>query len=716
MSAKNILVIAEKPSVGMSLAAVLGARDRKDGYVEGNGYTVSWCVGHLVGLADAYEYNEQYGKWRREDLPIIPGDIAEQTSDPDPWKFVIFKDKEKQFSILRGLMNRKDVDSLICATDSGREGELIFRFVYNMAACNKPFARLWISSMEESAIKEGFANMKPGSAYDPLYHSAICRAKADWLIGINATRLFSTLYNKTLNVGRVQTPTLAMLAERQNKISGFVKEKYHRVQLDMYTGEGRGGLIFAKSENITDPQEATNIQTACHHQQAVCTSLTKEQKTISPPKLFDLTALQRDANRLFGFTAQETLNAAQKLYEAKYITYPRTDSKYITSDMAAGIPALAQTAANFLGMGEEETGELVPVNAGLIVNDSKVSDHHGIIPTTQLGRADMLRLNDTEREIIALIACRIVCAVGEKHIYEAVTAIFDCVSYSFTAKGRVTIADGWRAYTHCRDTEDTESDHNGEEFHPITEGQIFNKADAMVTEHYTQPPRPYTEADLLSAMENAGAKDTTNEAERRGLGTPATRAAVIEKLVNGGFITRKGRQLIPTPDGENLIKILPDPLKSPELTAQWENALTLIAKGEADPDSFMRDIETMARLMVTDNAAPAEEYKTLFATPREAIGQCPRCAGDVLESKKNFHCENRECLFVMWKADRFFTSRKKELTKPIAAELLKSGKAKMTGLFSEKKNKNFDAVILLADTGGKYVNYRFDFSGQKTTA
>ena len=705
MSAKNILVIAEKPSVGMSLAAVLGARDRKDGYVEGNGYIVSWCVGHLVGLADAYEYNEQYGKWRREDLPIIPNDIAEQTSDPDPWKFVIFKDKEKQFNILRGLMNRKDVDSLICATDSGREGELIFRFVYHMAACNKPFARLWISSMEESAIKAGFANMKPGSAYDPLYHSAICRAKADWLIGINATRLFSTLYNRTLNVGRVQTPTLAMLAERQSKISGFVKEKYHRVRLDM-----GGGVLSAQSDIIKDPQEAANIQTACHNRQAVCTSLTKEQKTISPPTLFDLTALQREANRFYGYTAQQTLNAAQKLYEAKLITYPRTDSRYITSDMAAGIPTLAQNAANFLGMGEEEIGELVPVNAMQIVNDSKVSDHHGIIITANVGKVDLPQLNDTEREIIALIAYRLVCAVGEKHIYEAITATFDCNGHSFTAKGRVTIAGGWKTNARREDTEDSD---NGGTLPPITERQTFDNTAAAVTEYYTQPPKPYSEADLLLAMENAGAKDTTNEAERRGLGTPATRAAVIEKLVNGGFITRKGRQLIPTADGENLIKILPDPLKSPELTAQWENTLTLIAKGEADPDSFMRDIETMARALVEGNATPAEEYKSLFATPREAVGVCPRCKNNVLESKKNFHCENRECLFVMWKQDRFFTSRKKELTKAVAAELLKSGKAKMTGLYSEKKNKNFDAVILLADTGGKYVNYRFDFSGQQ---
>ena len=691
-----ILVIAEKPSVGMSLAAVLGAKDRKDGYIEGNGYIVSWCVGHLVGLADAYEYNEQYGKWRREDLPIIP----------DDWKYVVFNGKDKQFNILRGLMNRKDVASLVCATDAGREGELIFRFVYNMAKCNKPFTRLWISSMEESAIKAGFANMKDGTEYDPLYYSAICRAKADWIIGINATRLFSTLYNKTLNVGRVQTPTLAMLAERQQKISSFVKDKYHRVKLDM-----DGGTVTAQSETITDPQEATTIQTACHNQQAVCISITKEQKTVSPPKLFDLAALQRDSNRMFGYTAQQTLDAAQKLYELKLITYPRTDSRYITSDMAANIPALAQNAAEFVGFGIGEIGEPVPVNAGQIVNDAKVSDHHAIIPTANVGKITIPNITDIERDIIALIALRLVYAVGDKHIYEAITAVFDCGGYSFTAKGRVTIAEGWKENSHVRDKDDNDPDSGT--LPPISEGQTFNNVAATVTEHYTQPPPSFTEATLLSAMENAGAKETTGEAERRGLGTPATRAAVIEKLVNGGFIARKGRQLIPTPDGENLIKILPDPLKSPELTADWENALTLIAKGEADPDSFMRDIEEMARALVEGNDTPAEEYKTLFGTPKEAIGICPRCKNNVLESKKNFHCENRDCLFVMWKADRFFTSRKKEITKSTATELLKNGKVAVKGLYSEKKDKTYDAVVLLADTGGKYVNYRLDFPATK---
>ena len=696
----SVLVIAEKPSVGMSLAAVLGARERKDGYTEGGGYIVSWCVGHLVGLADAYEYNEQYGKWRREDLPIVP----------DVWKYVIFDGKKKQYNTLRGLMNRPDVEHLVCATDAGREGELIFRFVYQMAGCKKPFTRLWISSMEESAIKAGFASLKDGHEYDPLFYSALCRAKADWLIGINATRLFSTLYGKTLNVGRVQTPTLAMLTERSAKISGFLKEKYHIVRLDLDTG---GGMIAAQGEHIKSIENAKAIQTACHGRQAVCVSLTKEQKTVSPPKLFDLTALQREANRLFGYTAQQTLNAAQKLYESKLLTYPRTDSRYLTSDMAAGLPALAATAAAFIGAGASV------VNTGQVINDAKVSDHHAIIPTAELGKADVSRLPEAERYLLNLVSIRLVCAVGEKHIYEAVTAAIDCNGHSFTAKGKTTIADGWKTVdAHFRNAlklKDPDADSDGGVLPPIAEGQTFENAAATVTEHYTQPPKPFTEDTLLAAMETAGAEDVSDEAEWRGLGTPATRAAVIEKLVSGGFVARKGKQLIPTPDGKNLIKLLPAALKSPALTAKWENALTLIAKGETRPDGFMRGIEDMARSLVTENAAPHEEYKSLFAA-REAVGLCPRCGGNVLESKKNFHCENRDCQFVMWKTDRFFASRKKELTRATAAELLKTGKAAVKGMYSEKKAKTFDAVVLLADTGGKYVNYRFEINEKRPGA
>jgi len=689
------LVIAEKPSVGMSLAAVLGAKERKDGYVQGGGYIVSWCVGHLVGLADAGSYDERYTKWKREDLPILP----------DEWKYALAPDKKKQFDTLRELMNRPDVESLVCATDAGREGELIFRFVYQMAGCKKPFSRLWISSMEESAIKEGFDNLKDGREYDNLYQSALCRAKADWLIGINATRLFSILYGRTLNVGRVQTPTLAMLTERGGKISGFVKEKYHIVRLDV-------GGIAAQSEHIKDPQEAENIRAAADKKAAVCVSVTKEQKAVSPPKLFDLTALQREANRLFGYTAKQTLDLAQTLYEKKLLTYPRTDSRFLTSDMEKTVPDILTLAADALPFMKKA----VPLScdAAAVINDAKVSDHHAIIPTATLKGFDLSVLPETERNILTLVAVRLICAVQEKHVYEAVTATLECGGHTFTARGRTVISDGWKAVDSLFKNalklkdEDADTDNDGGALPPISEGQTFENAAASIAEHFTQPPKPYTEDTILSAMENAGAEDTTDEAERKGLGTPATRAAILEKLVSSGFAKRRAKQLIPTKDGLNLIAVLPDALISPKLTAEWENALTDIAKGKASPEDFMRGITDMTRGLTENYTEVSGDAKNLFRQPKEAIGICPRCGGNVVEGKLNFYCENRDCLFTMWKNDRFFESRKKALTKQIAAELLKNGKAKVKDMYSEKADKSFDAVILLADTGGKYVNYRFE--------
>ena len=689
------LIIAEKPSVAASIAAVMGADKKKSGYIEGGGYLVSWCVGHLVELADAAAYDERYAKWRREDLPIMP----------DEWQYALSSGKEKQFDTLRELMKRPDVESLVCATDAGREGELIFRFVYHMADCKKPFTRLWISSMEESAIREGFQNLKDGREYDNLYHSALCRAKADWLIGINATRLFSVLYQKTLNVGRVQTPTLAMLTERGAKISGFQKEKYHIVHI-------APGDFDASSERIPGAEDAQAMQAACHNGQAVCVSVKQEQKTQNPPKLFDLTALKREANRLFGYTAKQTLDLAQTLYEKKLLTYPRTDSRFLTSDMLKTIPVIVNHAALSVGFVRGNVG--IPIDyIGNVINDAKVSDHHAIIPTMTISGFDTSTLPETERNLLNLVCTRLVCSIKEKHVFEAVTVVFECAGHSFTAKGKTVIAEGWKAvdrlFRNALKLKD--QGENGEDekaLPPITEGQTFENVTATVTEHYTQPPKPYTEDTILSAMENAGAEDVTEDAERRGLGTPATRAAVLEKLVSCGFVQRKGKQLLPTNDGINLVAVLPDALTSPKLTVEWENALTLIAKGQASPDDFMRGIEEMARGLTQDNAAPLQDKAGLFKPEREAVGVCPRCGGAVYEGKKNFYCGNRDCSFTMWKNDRFFESRKKALTKQITAELLKNGKAKVKGLYSEKAGKTFDAVVLLADTGGKYVNYRFE--------
>ena len=686
------LVIAEKPSVARSIAGVIEATEKHDGYLEGNGYLVSWCIGHLVSFADAGRYDERFKKWRYEDLPILP----------EPWQYIIPDDKKQQFDILRELMQRPDVTGLVCATDAGREGELIFRFVYQMAGCEKPFERLWISSMEDSAIKDGFAHLKPGRDYDPLYQSALCRAKADWLIGINATRLFSVLYHKTLTVGRVQTPTLKMLVDRDAKIDHFQKEKYHIVHI-------AAGGADAVSNRFSDAAEANTVKTACAGAQAVCASVTREKKTEQPPKLYDLTTLQREANRLFGFTAKQTLDYAQTLYEKKLLTYPRTDSQYLTDDMLPTAESLVS------GLWDK-----VPFAKGLnlspqfdrILNSKKVSDHHAIIPTAEFAKQGFDALAESERKLLSLICCKLLCAVAGPHIYEAVTATFTCAGKEFTAKGKTVLSPGWKEIDRrFRSSLKTDSDEEAEavrELPELCEGQTFADVAASVTEHFTTPPKPYTEDTLLSAMERAGAEDMPEDAERKGLGTPATRAAILEKLVQMGFVQRKGRQLIPTKDGINLAVVLPDALTSPQLTAEWESRLTEIAKGQADPDEFMDGIEAQARELVKTYSCISEEKQKLFQAERVVIGTCPRCGEAVYEGKKNYYCGNRACQFVMWKNDRFFEERKKVFTPKIAAALLKNGKVKVKGLYSVKTGKTYDGTVLLADTGGKYVNYRIE--------
>ena len=686
------LVIAEKPSVARSIAGVIGATEKHDGYLQGNGYLVSWCIGHLVSFADAGRYDERFKKWRYEDLPILP----------ETWQYIIPDEKKQQFNILHSLMERPDVTGLVCATDAGREGELIFRFVYQMAGCEKPFKRLWISSMEDSAIKDGFAHLKPGTDYDPLYQSALCRAKADWLVGINATRLFSVLYHKTLTVGRVQTPTLNLLVERDAKITNFKKEKYHIVHI------GVGGAD-AISSRFSDAAEANTVKAACAGAQAVCVSVTREKKTEQPPKLYDLTTLQREANRLFGFTAKQTLDYAQTLYEKKLLTYPRTDSQYLTDDM---LP-VAESLVSGLW-------ELVPFAKGLnispqfdrILNSKKVSDHHAIIPTAEFVKQGFDGLAESDRKLLSLICCKVLCAVAGPYVYEAVTATFTCAGKEFTAKGRTVLSPGWKEINRrFRSSLKTDSDEDAEavrELPELKEGQTFADVAASVTEHFTTPPKPYTEDTLLSAMERAGAEDMPEDAERQGLGTPATRASILEKLVQMGFVERKGKQLLPTKDGHNLVCVLPDVLTSPQLTAEWETKLTAIAKGEADPEGFMAGIEEMTRSLISRYSQISEDAQKLFQAERVVIGKCPRCGEAVYEGKKNYYCGNRACQFVMWKNDRFFEERRKAFTPKIAAALLKDGKAKVKGLYSMKTGKTYDGTVLLADTGGKYVNYRVE--------
>ena len=685
------LVIAEKPSVARSIAAVIGASEKQTGYWQGGGYLVSWCIGHLVSFAEAGQYDEKYCKWKYEDLPILP----------QPWQFIVPDEKKQQFEIVRSLLNHPDVDSVTAATDAGREGELIFRFVYQMAGCTKPVKRLWISSMEDAAIREGFANLCPDSDYDALYQSALCRAKADWLVGINATRLFSVLYHKTLTVGRVQTPTLKMLVDRDAKILRFQKEKYYTVGI-------QSGSLKAGSGRIASMDEADTLRKACAGASAICFSVKREKKTEQPPKLYDLTTLQREANRLFGFTAKQTLDYVQQLYEKKLLTYPRTDSQYLTEDMGQTAQHLVSDLRGLLPFAQGL--DLTP-EVGRILNSKKVSDHHAILPTAEFVKQGFAGLAESECKLMNLVCSKLLCAVAAPHEYETVTAVFSCAGNEFTAKGKTVLVPGWKEIDQrFRSTMKADGEEETESLNTLpelAEGQSFSVT-ANVSERFTSPPKAYTEDTLLSAMERAGAEDMPENSERKGLGTPATRAAILEKLVQMGFVQRKGKQLVPTKDGINLAVVLPESLTSPALTAEWENRLTEIAKGKADPDEFMAGIEAQVRQLVKTYSCISADKQNLFQSERVIIGKCPRCGENVYEGKKNFYCGNRSCQFVMWKNDRFFEQRKKAFTPKIAAALLKNGKAKIKGLYSEKTGKTYDATVLLADTGGKYVNYRVE--------
>ena len=696
------LVIAEKPSVAMSLATVLGATERKDGYLEGSGYLVSWCVGHLLELAQPEAYKEQYAKWRYEDLPILP----------ENWKYEVPKDKKTQLALLCRLMKDKRVDSVVCATDAGREGELIFRLVYEYAGCNKPMERLWVSSMEDAAIREGFDHLRPGSDYDKLYDAAVCRAGADWLIGINATRLFSVLYGVTLNVGRVMSPTLALLVQRESDIESFISKPF-------YVPEITCGGFTASGEKMTERSEAEKIRMDCDHNSAFVRSVEKQVKTIQPPRLYDLTTLQRECNRIYGYTAQQTLDYVQSLYEKKLATYPRTDSQYLTKDMQATAASLILWLRDNMPFGKGCAGE---PDIDRVTDDSKVTDHHAIIPTVEIARTDLTELPSGERDVLTLLAVRLLCATTQAHRFETVTAMLDCQGHTFTAKGKTILQSGWKEVEriHRMSIRQSETEHRENEdaaLPVLQEGQTFETVSASLREGKTSPPKHYTEDTLLSAMENAGAEDMPDDAERKGLGTPATRAATLEKLVSAGFVERKKKQLIPTEKGRNLIAVLPDNIKSPILTAEWESMLKQVEHGELSATSFMDQIADMSRTLVKEHTAPEERFVDLFPSSRgtthEAVGVCPRCGAPVYEGKKGFFCDNRECSFALWKDNRFFSSKKKSITKSVAAALLKEGRISMSGLYSEKTGKTYDAEVILDDTGGKYVNFKLEFPVKK---
>jgi len=693
----NQLVIAEKSSVAQSLAAAIGAKQRHDGYLEGGGYVVSWCFGQLLGLADAAAYDEKYAKWRYEDLPIVP----------DLWKFAVGKDKAKQLKILSTLMKRADVGEVVNACDAGREGDLIFRLVYVHCGCKKPIKRLWIQSMEEKAIADGMVALRDGADFDSLYRSALCRAKADWLVGINASRLFSVLYGLPLNIGRVQSPTLAMIVEREAAVTLFVKEPFYTVELDC---DG----FTAKSERFNAKPDADAARTVCDGMSASIVSIENQEKNVAPPKLYDLTALQRDTNKLLGFTAQQTLEYMQSLYEKKLMTYPRTDSRYLTADMEEQIPALVTIAR-----GQFERLPVTTVNPAQVIDSSKVADHHAIIPTVTVKDSDLTTLPSGKAEILRLVCVRLICAVTKKHIYNETSVAVDCEGNSFTAKGKSVFSSGWktadelyRSALKNADKEDDEED--GSALPEITEGQIITKVAAALHEGSTSPPKRFTEATLLAAMESAGAVDMPDDAERKGLGTPATRAGIIERLIATALIERKKKLLIPTDKGKNLITVAPEGIKSPKLTAGWEHRLKEIERGQTTDSVFLTGIADMTRELVKTNTAPNPAFANLFTVPGKgaggvAVGNCPRCASPVCEDEKGFFCENRACAFKLWKDNIFFKSKKKNLTKNMAAALLKEGRVFISGLYSEKTDKEYDATVIMDDTGGKYVNFKLEF-------
>ena len=694
------LVIAEKPSVAHSLAAVIGATARKDGYLEGNGWRVSWCVGHLAGLADADSYDPKYAKWRYDDLPILPVD----------WQMTVGKDKKKQFDVLKKLMNAPDVTEVVNACDAGREGELIFRSVYELAGCQKPMKRLWISSMEDSAIREGFANLRPGAEYDGLRDAALCRAKADWLVGINATRLFSVLYHRTLNIGRVMSPTLALIVQREAEIDGFKPVPFYTVTLEL------PGFTVA-GERMKDKAAAEQLQSACQSAVATVKQVERKDKSEKPPALYDLTTLQRDANRLLGYTAQQTLDYLQNLYEKKLCTYPRTDSRYLTSDMAEGLPVLVNLVANAMTF---RKGIAISCDADAVINDKKVTDHHAVIPTRNIQNADLSGLPVGERAVLELVALRLLCAVAQPHTYAETSVTVECAGVEFSAKGRTVKHPGWRALdaAYCanlKNTPEPDKETESKALPELTEGQSLPLSGTVVKEGKTSPPKHFTEDTLLSAMETAGKEDMPEDAERKGLGTPATRAGILEKLVSAGFLERKKSkkivQLMPSHDAVSLITVLPEQLQSPLLTAEWEYRLGEIERGELSPEDFMAGISAMLRELVgTYQVIKGTEY--LFSPPREVVGRCPRCGGEVAEMQKGFFCQNEACRFAIWKNNKWWAAKKKQPTKVVVAALLKDGRARLTGCYSEKTGKTYDATVVLEDDG-QYVSFKLEFDRQK---
>ena len=683
--------MTEKPSVAISYAKILGVHGRQDGYLEGNGYLVSWCVGHLVELAPPSAYGEQYVKWNIADLPILP----------EKWQYLVSASTKKQFGILKKLMHRADVNTVVNSCDAGREGELIFRLVYEQAGCKKPVSRLWLSSMEDSAVRAGFANLKPSTEYDALYRAALCRERADWMVGINCSRLFSCLYGRPLAVGRVMTPTLAMTVEREAAIAAFVPEKFYTVALELTSG------FVALSRRISEKADAEKLLAECRKEMvSTIQKITRKEKAENPPPLYDLTTLQRDANRLLGFTAQQTLNYAQSLYEKKLITYPRTDSRFLTEDMAASLPGLMSAAA-----GAFDVHEAVPVHAEQAINNSKVSDHHALLPTASVAQADFSALPAGELSILRLITVRLLCAVGEPHRYAETTLTTICAGKEFSAKGKVVLDEGWKGIERKMLDDLLDKKKEPAALPDVQEQSECGIAGAELKGGQTSPPKHFTEDTLLHSMETASADSMPEDAERQGIGTPATRAAIIEKLVAKGFLERKGdkktKVLLPTDKGKALITVMPEEVQSADMTADWETKLLRVERGEMEPKTFMTEINDMISSLVNTT----EAVKGASALMKnKVIGICPNCGKSVVEREKGYFCENRECRFVLWKDNAFFKRLGKRMDAHVADKLLRDGRVRLKDCRSAK-GKTYNATVLLTTEADGRSKFSLEFEG-----
>lgn len=695
------LVLAEKPSVAQSLAKVLGANKRCDGYLEGNGYIVSWCIGHLVELSPPEAYDETYAKWRLADLPILPA----------VWKYQVSSSTKKQFGILKKLMKRDDVESLVCATDAGREGELIFRLVYHQAGCKKPFERLWISSMEDQAIKEGFTNLEPSTKYDALYEAALCRERADWIVGMNATRLFSCLYHQTLNIGRVMTPTLAMVVMRDAEIAAFKPKPFYTVQL------GLNG-ITAASRRFDEKGDAQQLLAKCKEtMKAVIKSMDRKEKTERAPLLYDLTSLQRDANRILGFTAQQTLDYTQALYEKKLVTYPRTDSRYLTDGMKPMLPSLISQVAEKFGVDASllKADDNTEIFVDVMCDSRKVSDHHAIIPTKTMCAADFSGLPSGEKSILQLIAVRLLCAAAPDHRYAEDTIVLTSGGEEFSKKIKTVLFGGWKdIWQRFYPVKDKEKEaYSGP---PLSPDTIVSLSQAEIKEGKTTAPKRFTEDTLLSAMETAGAEDIPEDAERKGLGTPATRAGTIEKLVQKGFMERKGdkktRYLVSTDKGNSLITVMPEQIQSASMTADWEQKLLRMEHGDYEARDFMREITDMISGLV-QNYEAVKGAKTLMSDHKR-VGVCPCCQADVLEKQKGWFCSNKECRFVLWKDNAFFKSIGKHLSSGMVEKLLSDGRIRLKDCKSQKSGKNYNATLLLSTEENGRANFHLEFENSRS--